>query len=259
MRQFTSTISTLAIAFLLVMPAQSSLDKGLLVYFDFDKSEGKTLKNRANKNDGQMNDKVKLTPKGKYKGGLDCTDPDSSVIVESFPELEKYNDNTYMFWINFTKGTNGKWSQIVAKKAPGSDRSPGIWICPDTLNLHWRFNPDNKGTDRCGPTGEGSKFDLNKWYHTAGVKRGSELKLYIDGKEVTKATGIPSPPKQGEEKLYIGKTGYRSATFLLDDLAVYDRALTEAEVNDAKNGKLSTAVELHGKLAVTWGDIRLCD
>ena len=103
-----------------------------------------------------------------------------------------------MFWSNFTKGTNGKWSQIVAKKAPGSERPLGIQICPDTLNLHWRFNPDNKGTDRCGPTGGGSKFDLNKWYHTASVKRGSELKLYIDGKEVTKATSIPSPPKQGE-------------------------------------------------------------
>ena len=67
MRQFTSAILTLAIAFLLVMPAQSSLDKSLLVYFDFEKSEGKIKKNRANKNDGQMSDKVKLTPKGKIK------------------------------------------------------------------------------------------------------------------------------------------------------------------------------------------------
>ncbi len=66
MRQFTSAILTLAIAFLLVMTAQSSLDKGLLVYFDFEKSEGK-IKKRANKNDGQMSDKVKLTPKGKIK------------------------------------------------------------------------------------------------------------------------------------------------------------------------------------------------
>lgn len=217
MRQFTPAVLTLASAFLLVIPVQASLDKGLLVYFDFDKANGKTLVNCANKNNGTMNDKVKLTPKGKYKGGLDCNDPDSSVIVESFPELEKYNDNTYMFWINFTKGTNGKWSQIVAKKAPGSDRSPGIWICPNTLNLHWRFNPGNKGTDRCGPTGVGSKFALNKWYRAAGVKRGAELKLYIDSKEVRKATGIPSPHKQGKEKLYIGKTGSRSVTFLLDD------------------------------------------
>ena len=98
---------------------------------------------------------------------------------------------------------------------------------------------------------------MNKWYHAAGVNKGSELRLYIDGKEVTKATGIPSPSKQGKEKLYIGKTGYRSATFLLDDLAVYDRALSEAEVNEAKNGKLSTAVDPQAKLAVKWGDIRL--
>lgn len=49
MRQFTSAILTLAIAFLLVMPAQSSLDKGLLVYFDFEKPEGKIKKNELTK------------------------------------------------------------------------------------------------------------------------------------------------------------------------------------------------------------------
>ena len=258
MRQLTTSIVALALlALLIIMPVQASLDKGLLVYFDFDKADGKTLKNRANKNNGAMNDKVKLTAKGKYKGGLDCTDPDSSVTVESFPELEKYNDNTYMFWINFTKGTNGKWSQIIAKKAPGSDRSPGIWICPDTLNIHWRFNPANKGCDRCGPKGENDKFAQNKWYHVAGVKKGTDLLYYVDGKEVAKKGGIPSPPKQGKEKLYIGKTGYRSATFLLDDLAIYDRALSAAEINEAKDGKLATAVDPQAKLAVKWGDIRL--
>jgi len=134
-----------------ILPIQAQVDKGLILYFDFDKADGTTIVNGAGTTHGKMNDQVKLASEGKYGGALDCTDKDSSVTVESFPSLEKYQDNSYLFWIKFTEGTNGSWSQVIAKKAPGSDRSPGIWICPDTLNLHWRFNPGNRGCDRCGP------------------------------------------------------------------------------------------------------------
>ena len=202
-----------------------------------------------------MNDKVKLTAKGKYKGGLDCTDPDSSVTVESFPELEKYSDNTYMFWINFTKGTNSKWSQIVAKKAPGSDRSPGIWICPAALGLHWRFNPGNQGSNCIGPDGEGKAFDLKEWVHVAGVKKKNQLIMYMNGKEKGKFAS-PDKHAQGAEKLYIGRTGYRSATFIIDDLYVYDRAVKEAEVKKIMEGKL-LPVDPKQKLTTTWGTLKL--
>ena len=171
------------------------------------------------------------------------------------PFPKSYQDNSYLFWLYFIEGTNGAWSQIIAKKAPGSDRSPGIWICPDTLNIHWRFNPGNKGCDRCGPDGEGSLFKLKKWYHVAGVKNGTDLIYYVDGEEVAKKTGMPKDHAQGAEKLYIGRTGYRSATFIIDDLYVYDRALKEKEVNGVKEGKL-LAVAPQDKLTALWAHIK---
>ena len=238
-----------------ILPIQAQVNKGLIVYFNFDKADGKTIANEAGATPGKMSDKAKLTAKGKYGGALDSQDKDSLVTVDSFPALEKYQDNSYLFWINFTEGTNGAWSQVIAKKAPGSDRSPGIWICPDTLNIHWRFNPGNKGCDRCGPDGEGSLFKLKKWYHVAGVKKGTDLFYYVDGKEVAKKTGQPKDHAQGEEKLYIGKTGYRSATFIIDDLYVYDRALKEKEVNGVKEGKL-LAVAPQDKLTAMWAHIK---
>ena len=238
-----------------ILPIQAQVNKGLIVYFNFDKADGKTIANEAGAAHGTMNDKAKLTAKGKYGGALDSQDKDSLVTVESFPALEKYQDNSYLFWINFTEGTNGAWSQIIAKKAPGSDRSPGIWICPDTLNIHWRFNPGNKGCDRCGPDGEGSLFKLKKWYHVAGVKNGTDLIYYVDGEEVAKKTGMPKDHAQGAEKLYIGRTGYRSATFIIDDLYVYDRALKEKEVNGVKEGKL-LAVAPQDKLTALWAHIK---
>ena len=238
-----------------ILPIQAQVNKGLIVYFNFDKADGKTIANEAGATPGKMSDKAKLTAKGKYGGALDSQDKDSLVTVDSFPALEKYQDNSYLFWINFTEGTNGAWSQVIAKKAPGSDRSPGIWVCPDTLNLHWRFNAGNKGCDRCGPKGENDKFALNKWYHVAGVLKGTDLFYYVDGKEVAKKAGQPKDHAQGKEKLYIGKTGYRSATFIIDDLYVYDRALKEKEVNRVKEGKL-LAVAPQDKLTAMWAHIK---
>jgi len=67
--------------------------------------------------------------------------------------------------------------------------------------------------------------------------------------------GQPKDHAQGKEKLYIGKTGYRSATFIIDDLYVYDRALKEKEVNGVKEGKL-LAVAPQDKLTAMWAHIK---
>jgi len=249
--------SLLLLAAVLPSPAQNVKDKGLILYFSFDKKDGNKIKDQTGgRNDGDL-EKGRITTKEKVygKGALEMEDPQSGLTVESFKELEEYQDNSYLFWLYFIEGTNGSWSQIIAKKAPGSDRSPGIWICPDTLNIHWRFNPGNKGCDRCGPDGEGSLFKLKKWYHVAGVKKGSDLFYYVDGKEVAKKAGQPKDHAQGKEKLYIGKTGYRSATFIIDDLYVYDRALKEKEVNRVKEGKL-LAVAPQDKLTAMWAHIK---
>ena len=60
---------------------------------------------------------------------------------------------------------------------------------------------------------------------------------------------------RGAEKLYIGRTGYRSATFIMDDLYVYNRALEEKEINEVKEGKL-LPVEPQDKLAALWAHIK---
>ena len=249
-------LSLLLLVIILPSQARNVKDKGLILYFSFDKKNGATIKDQTGGgNDGNLA-KGKITTKEKVygKGALEMKDQNSSLTVDSFKELEDYQDNSYLFWLYFIDGANGSWSQIIAKKAPGSDRSPGIWTCPPTLNIHWRFNPGNAGSNCAGPDGEGDQFELKEWYHVAGVKNKSELKFYVDGKELGKYN-VPKDHAQGAEKLYVGKTGYRSATFIIDDLYVYDRALTEKEIKEIKEGKL-LPVEPQDKLAALWSDIK---
>ncbi len=233
-------------------------DKGLILYFSFDDAKGGKLEDETGGgNDGEVVDGAKIVKNEVVhgKGSMLFAKPGDSVIVDSFKELEDYTDNSYLFWLNFTDPNSGSWDQIIAKKAPGSDRSPGIWTCNRVpLHIHYRFNPGNAGSHCVGPKGEGDTFDENKWYHIGGIKDGAEFKFYIDGKVVDEQT-VPKDHAQGEEKLYIGKTGSAAAKFYIDDLYIYDRALSEKEVVNVMDGGL-LPVEPHDKLASTWGQLK---
>ena len=91
------------------------------------------------------------------------------------------------------------------------------------------------GIDGLGPDGKGSEFELKKWYHIAGIKKGADLIIYIDGEE----EGIFDVPKkipQGEGRLRIGGTRTRAAYFAMDEFALFDRVLTAKEVELMEKG-----------------------
>ena len=253
----------LAVALLIIGSALSTdaakvEDKGLILYFSFDEAKGGNLEDgTGGGNDGEIVDGAKVV-KDKVvhgNGAMLFAKPGDSVTVDTFKDLEDYTDNSYLFWLNFTDPNSGGWDQIIAKKAPGSDRSPGIWTCNRVpLHIHYRFNPGNAGSHCVGPDGEGDTFDENKWYHIAGIKEGTEFLFYIDGKEVDKQN-VPKDHAQGAEKLYIGRTGYNAAKFYIDDLYVYDRALSAKEITNVMDGGL-LPVEPEDKVATTWGQLK---
>lgn len=257
MMMFLLTLALLFGSGALSAHAATVQDDGLILYFSFDNEKGGTVADETGGgNDGTL-DKAEITDDEIVygSGALRCEDAGAGMTVDSFKELEDYQDNSFLFWLQFTDKNSGSWNQIIAKKAPGSDRSPGIWTCNRvTLHIHYRFNPGNQGTHCTGPGGEGDEFDTGKWYHIAGVKDGAQLRFYIDGEEIEEQ-GVPKDHAQGAEQLYVGKTGYGAALFYLDDLYVYDRALSTDEVIDVMDGNL-LPVEPKDKLTTTWGSVK---
>lgn len=231
-------------------------DDGLILYFSFDRENNKVIKDETGGgNDADIIANADITKDEKVYGGgsLEIRNASADVQVQSFDELVKYQDNTFLFWINFIAAHNGAWSQIIAKKGPG-DRSPGIWICPNSLNIHWRFNPGNLGSQCAGPDGENTLFELNKWYHVAGTKEDGSFQLFVDAKK-TGQYNVPPKHENAFGNLYIGKTGYRAATFYIDELYVYDRALDEKEIISVMDGDL-LPVEAQDRLTTTWGKLK---
>lgn len=236
---------------------------GLILFFDFDSEKGDIVKEKTGSgNDGVLQNGAKIVNEKKNgTGAIKIAGGTQVMVVESFKELEEYQDNTYLFWINFTDPITGGWDQILAKPAPGSDRSPGLWVHTGGLGIHYRYNPGNLGSNRLGPNGENSDFPQNKWYHVAGVKEGANFIIYVDGEEKFK-TAVPASHAQGKGTgatggLYVGNSpayGGPAAKFLMDDLAVYTRALKPDEIKAVMEGSL--AVEAKNKLAVSWGEIK---
>jgi hypothetical protein len=118
-------------------------------------------------------------------------------------------------------------------------------------------------------TGAGG-IDLGVWTHGAVTYDGANLVLCKNGEKVTeKAFAGPLDNKDGKGRFVINGN-YNSlngglAEFcdsLIDEVLIFDEALSQTEIADYMNNGFeavsgTTAVDASGKLATTWGKLRV--
>jgi hypothetical protein len=137
--------------------------------------------------------------------------------------------------------------------------APAMFIREEPLALIYFYeggegNQGVLGPDSVGPGGKGTGFEPKTWYHIAGVKQGSDLTIYIDGKEIG-IYAVPIAFVQGEGHLRVGATDIRASSFAMDEFQLFDRPLTKEEVALDVKGILHS-VEPQDKLATSWGRIK---
>ena len=251
-----------------VLSAQSALDPALILYFTFDEQlDGKVVEDLSGGgNNGKLKLGAKLTnePAEVYEGAgaLKISGNISAQFrVEPFDRMNRYQDHTVVFWIYFLKGLDQGFARSIVKKNAdeaqvlnaGFSKSPSIQISGSSFALFYEVG-EQGGIDGLGPDGEGSEFELKKWYHIAGVKKGVDLIIYIDGEEKGRFD-VPKKFPQGEGRLRIGGTRNRAAYFAMDEFALFDRPLTEKEVELLEKG-VFLSVKPQDKLTTTWGHLK---
>lgn len=140
--------------------------------------------------------------------------------------------------------------------------NPGVfWPCSYNLET-WS---DQLAYFDIGPdagTYATTKYPLNEWYYLVGVFDGAkgEDRIYVNG-----VLGNKNPRKEpvvpdGKEPIFIGCVSPGQYFFkgALDDLVIYNRALTEAEISENMKGMVS-AVNRQDKLTTTWSAIKIND
>lgn len=234
---------------------ESAPKEGLVLYLAFNEGTGKTTKDLSeNGNDGQIHDAKWVD--GKFGKALEFDGTKAYVEVPNNKSLNITKAVTVEFWIN-PGGPFTSYSGIVHKGTANADRPNNYdlqtWSGNDKIQLVYSHAGNN---NEWHPTD--TIFSPNKWYHVAGVidPLGSKkMSLYVNG-ELDGEKGVASEEMQlTDNPLWICRRHDAFFNGILDEVVIYNRALTEDEIKQDMKG-IKTAVYPSGKLAMSWGIIK---
>ena len=258
---------TLVMTIYLSSISSASLNDGLLIYLPFDERSGQTATdNSGNSNDAKLIEGAKWKPNSGKIGGAVALDGAGAAVEDAkggdyINGLEAF---TISVWVK-SESVGHDRGIIFGKDPAGGDDVFGLrydaasWATKGGTNLVKGAITTTGG----GQAYEGkSDVQTTDWQHLAFTwKSGEQLALYIDGEldddpihnDDGKAGKI-----SGATKLIVGKgakdNNGTSWNGLIDDVRIYDRVLTEAEIEKLASGVL--AVEADGKLATTWAHLK---
>lgn len=195
-------------------------DFGLVARWKMDDGAGGSIADAAGGNTGLLMGPSFTT--GKMNGGLSFDGVDDYVYVTNASALSLKAEATITAWVN--KRTNTGWDEILCKGSSGNNR-----------NYSLRMN----GAEIVWSVYDGSLYDVssgvvittNRWYHLA-VSYSDDLnqvKFYVDG-SLRATKSCAGSMNVNSDPLMIGRAGANPFDGLLDDLRIYNRVLTNAEV-----------------------------
>ncbi len=228
--------------------AQTFVTKGLVSYWSFDNISGKTVKDDWGKNHGTING-APTQVDGKCGLALKFDGSDDNVNMGN-PEDLNFGDASYSIeaWIKTQKD-----GPIVTKMQASNER--GWYNRVEGGKVHNRLQADN------GNSGQ-STSDVNdgNWHHLLTVidRMGGRQQVYINGKlEGNPQIADVIGPVSNERDMVVGSyhDGNNFFNGIIDEIRIYNRALSEAEVQQNFTAK-GFAVEKFKKIAKTWGEIK---
>jgi len=203
----------------------------------------------GNKNDGKINNAGVVD--GKYGKALEFTGSNSNVEITHAAVLsvEKFS---LMAWIN-VPGFTGGWQTIITQNTDGPTRNYGLFINDGSGLIHYSFT-SGKAWQSFNAK---SNVVNGQWRHIAATYDKTVFKCYVDG-VVDGQTANTLKPDTAQTLITIGSwIGGGWLKGKIDEVALYNEALSEAQVNKSMQGiKKSVAVEKKDKLATCWGFIK---
>jgi hypothetical protein len=252
-KRFICLISIVLVLGLTTTVANAEIADGLVAYWPLDEGGGTTTSDLSgNGNDGTLNGGP-IWVEGKFGGALNFDGSDDHVDCGN-PSILDFgtSDFTISAWI---KTTNALGETIFGN---GGDDGGGIRV-----RLYVEGNPGVKilvddDFSKYDPEGSIAVLD-GQWHHIVGMRRRTALRVYIDGVEDEGATAhgestIPADydlSGTSQHNAYIGaQTSNASGNLikyfggLIDDVALWSRALTVEEISYLWNGGAGNPVDV---------------
>ena len=223
----------------------------LVLHLSFDELNGKVVKDQSEfGNDATFN---KGTPKlidGVFGKAMEFDGQTAGEIADS-PSLDIVDAITIEFWAIVEGG-----EAIQSGVEKGSAWVSGLYNLAALYNggtiLQFFDLPEPCNDDNIGPT-----IQDGKWHFLAGTWDGDDIKLYIDG-ELEAEMPCKGELSPNDASLYIGARGasQRFLTGALDEVKVYNYALTKDELLQDMATPVTLPVDAQEKLATFWGHLK---
>ena len=208
----------------------TNYDQNLVGQWKFDEGRGAIAKDfSGNGNDGNLTSGPVRITNGKLGGALQFDGSDDTVTIADSSLLDITSEITVSTWVNVA--SQNSYKKIVVK---GNS---------DDLTYYLSQGPSNDGAstylgirNASNQSAIASTLDhlpIGTWVHLVGTYNGSTIRLYWNGTEIdnTSHTGLI---RTNDQKLSIGAYSNGSEYFSgsIDDVRIYNRALTATDVNN---------------------------
>jgi len=224
------------------------VEAGLIGYWSFDANtiDGDTIKDvSGNGHDGTINFAVNIV-EGKVGDALEF-DGESGHYVDTGMMITEgtYESLTMMAWVK-PNMPHEAWGSVINGDDGGWDRGYGYRA------ESWEIQVGQGGEWQPGETA-----DINEWQHTVLIYTPTNVYFYKNNQK--SEFGDRTVPTDSANTMIIGDDipcgPNCSFPGTIDEVMVYSRALTDAEVEQNFNAT-GFAVDAAGKLALTWGAIK---
>ncbi|GBC72739.1 Alkaline phosphatase [archaeon HR04] len=165
------------------------------------------------------------------------------VSIPDSQELRLQQQFTVSAWFRTTMNNNTLVALIVNKGGFQSDtlgtpqQNYGIWITGSNQGVRGKVQAgfeDANGRDYFVTSP--NTYNDGQWHYAVLTFNGSTLNLYVDGSLVATRTNITAIPHTSNTPLTIGKDSNGNNRYFIgdvDEVRIYNRALTAQEVSDA--------------------------
>lgn len=230
-------------------------DDALMLYFTFDKDEGGKVTDVSGNNlEGTFEGAV-WSKDGKFGGAVHLEDTEKFVEVDAVPELDITDELTIQCW--FFPEESQDDSNLMGRRSAANVGGYCLqWSAQFTGAPQIETWIDIGGWQGSRKL-QTIKPALAEWHHVSTTYDGDTIRQYIDG-ELDVEFGPAGKINSIDVVFRIGKaqTGLKGMVGLVDEVAIYNRALSVDEINQDMENGVFFAVSPKDKLTTTWGKLK---